>query len=192
MSTELKRRPRSRRSARAVQEREVTFTLEHDSDGVSEGDGRNLEGYAAVFNSPTQIDDAPGSYTEVIKPGAFTHTIRNGKPPLMFNHGRHPLIGTMPIGTTEELREDSRGLFVRARLFDNWMVGPLAQAIREEAVSGMSFRFEVPKGKDTWTTENGQQKRIVREVKLHELGPVVFPAYADAQAALRTPGPASR
>lgn len=106
-----------------------------------------------MFNSPTKIDDYLGQYTEVIKPGAFKRALQ-GRTPLMFNHGRHPLIGTMPIGTIEQLREDDRGLFVRARLFDNWLIDPLAQAIREEAVSGMSFRFEVPQGKDQWTTEN--------------------------------------
>jgi HK97 family phage prohead protease len=76
----------------------------------------------------------------------------------MFNHGHHPVIGSMPIGSIEELREDTRGLFVRARLFDNWMIEPLTQAIREKAVSGMSFGFEVPEGKETWSKDKSSAR----------------------------------
>src|SRR5262249_47452291 len=163
---------------------QAAFTLER-ANGNGSGDGFTLEGYAAVFNSPTEIDDMLGSYTEVIKNGAFTKTLRGGYPPLMFNHGRHPLIGPMPIRSFEELREDKRGLYLRARLFDNWLIDPLRDAIREGTVTGASFRFEVPQGGDTWLTLNGRQKRTVNEVKLLELGPVVFPAYPDAKVALR-------
>jgi hypothetical protein len=51
-------------------------------------------------------------------------------PILMFEHGRHPMIGTMPIGAFEELREDNHGLYVRARLFENFLVGPLRDALQ--------------------------------------------------------------
>jgi phage head maturation protease len=33
----------------------------------------------------------------------------------------------------------------------------------------------------------GQEQRTIHEVKLYELGPVVFPAYADAIAGVRSP-----
>jgi HK97 family phage prohead protease len=164
-------------------EREAVFTLERD-----DGDGRTLEGYAAVFNSPADIDDLLGTYTEVIKPGAFKRTLEHRTPPLLFNHGRHPLIGNMPIGAIQDIREDDRGLYFRARMFDNWLIEPLTEAIREQAVKGMSFRFEVPKGAESWNRNGAKHVRSVREVVLHELGPVVFPAYADATAALRSLG----
>jgi HK97 family phage prohead protease len=164
-------------------DREAAFTLER-----TDGDGRTLEGYAAVFNSPAEVEDMLGVYTEVILPGAFAQTLRGGPPPLLFNHGRHPLIGNMPIGSIQEIREDERGLFFSARMFDNWLIEPLTEAIREQAVKGMSFRFEVPKGKESWNRTGAKHIRSVREVKLHELGPVVFPAYSDATAALRSLG----
>jgi HK97 family phage prohead protease len=167
-----------------VFEREAAFTLERD-----DGDGRTLEGYAAVFNSPADIDDLLGTYTEVIKPGAFKRTLEHRpSPPLLFNHGRHPLIGNMPIGAVEEIREDDRGLYFRARMFDNWLIEPLTEAIRERAVKGMSFRFEVAKGGESWNRNGAKHVRSVREVVLHEIGPVVYPAYADATAALRSLG----
>jgi HK97 family phage prohead protease len=165
---------------------EVPFTLTRD-DG-EDGDGLTLTGYAAVFNSVTHIEDQDGIYDEVIRPGAFKRTLdHNPRPPLMFEHGRHPLIGKMPIGAIRQLTEDPRGLFVRARLFDNWMIEPVRDAIREEAIPGMSFRFEIPRGGASMTPDrNGTRLRSIREAKLYELGPVVFPAYADTTLALRS------
>lgn len=167
-------------STDGLHSRSVAFQLRDAGDG----DGRTLEGYAAVFNSPTMISDYLGEYEETIAPGAFKRTLQAKTPILMFEHGKHPLIGSMPIGSISELREDDRGLFVRARLFDNWMINPLRDAINDRAVDGMSFRFSVPEGKETWTRDRSQ--RTVREVKLYELGPVVFPAYADTTLALRS------
>lgn len=166
---------------------EVPFALERAAG--DEGDGRTLEGYAAVFNSPSPIQDQLGDYDEVILPGAFARTIKARTPVLMFNHGKNPLWQNMPIGKIEELREDPRGLFVRAKLTDNWLIDPIRDAIRDEAIEGMSFRFEVPSGKATEERQaNGRTLRSIREVKLYELGPVTFPAYNDTSVAVRSLG----
>lgn len=165
--------------------RSLPFTFTRDADAP--GDGLTLEGYAAVFNSATRISDHLGDYDEMIVPGAFKQTLRAKTPVLMFEHGQHPLYGSLPIGAISELEEDPTGLFLRARLFDTWLNDPLASAIRDKALNGMSFRFSVPPGKDSWEKQrNGGQLRTIREVKLYELGPVVFPAYADTTLALRS------
>lgn len=163
---------------------EFSFDLVRAADG---GDGLTLSGYAAVFNSPTRIDSWEGEFDEVIAPGAFKRTIRSGTPVMQFDHGNHPLIGSLPIANIKRLREDARGLYVEANVFDNWMTQPLRDAIREQAISGMSFRFSVVK--DDWQPgagKNDPQLRTLREVKLYELGPVVFPAYAETSVALRS------
>jgi HK97 family phage prohead protease len=152
-----------------------------------DGDGLTLEGYAAVFNSPTRIDSWEGKFDETIAPGAFKKALRERTPVLMFNHGQHPLIGDMPLGAIKSAREDSQGLHVVARLSDNWLIQPVRDAIREGAVSGMSFRFSVVK--DDWaqpTRKGGVPQRTLREVKVPELGPVVFPAYADTSVGVRS------
>lgn len=160
---------------------EVPFELR----SVEAGDGLTLEGYAAVFNSPTTIRDSLGEFTETIAAGAFKHTIRNSRPVMQFDHGQHPLIGSLPIASIRGLKEDARGLHVIARVFDNWLTEPLRDAIREQAVRGMSFRFSVVK--DTWDDANPDlPTRTLNEVKLYELGPVVHPAYADTTVALRS------
>jgi HK97 family phage prohead protease len=147
------------------------------------GDGRTLEGYAAVFNTPTRIRDMQGDFDETILPGAFKRSLSERTPILQWDHGKDPRVGTVPIGAIQDLTEDSRGLHVRARLFDNTVVEPVRQAIEAQAVRGMSFRFGVPEGGDEWPTRD---KRNVRDADVHELGPVAFPAYDTTSVTVRS------
>lgn len=163
-------------------DREFDFT---PSSG-DENDGLNFEGYAAVFNQPARIEDERGQYDEVISPGAFNKTIRGSKPLFMFNHGKHPLWADLPIGRITELREDPRGLYVQARMLGHDFFAPLREAIREKAIPGMSFRFEAIKS-DWEMRGRGQPRlRVLKEVRVPELGPVIAPAYTDATMALRS------
>lgn len=168
-----------------AREQDFPFTLTRDG----ESDGQTFSGYAAVFNSPTRIRDEDGEYDEVIAPGAFAKTIRERKPVLMFDHGKHPVVGQMPLGRITTLREDARGLYVEARLSDNWIVQPVRDAIRDQAIEGMSFRFE-PK-KQVWSGKPSARcrygdLRTHNEVAMPECGPVVFPAYRDTTASVRS------
>ena len=150
-------------------------------------DGLTMSGYAAVFGSITRIDSWEGRFDEQLSRGAFAQGIRSGKTPvLMFDHGKHPQIGPMPIGKITEMREDSKGLWVEARLFNNDLVKPVRDAIDGEAITGMSFRFSVPKGKETWDRSTDVPLRTIHEVNCAELGPVVFPAYTDTTVGVRS------
>lgn len=155
----------------------------------SEGDdGLTLAGYAAVFNSPTRITgESPPLFDEVLSPGAFARTINAADRVVMqYDHGQHPMIGPMPLGKITTLREDKRGLYVEARLTDNWLINPVRDAIANDAISGMSFRFAVPKGGDVWDRSGAVPLRTVNEVRLYELGPVTFPAYDDTSVMVRS------
>ena len=162
--------------------RQVDFLVSRD-----DGDGLTLEGYAAVFNSPTRINSWEGRFDEVIAPGAFKRTIDRKGPKnirLQFNHGQDTMFGELPIGAIEELREDSRGLYVKAKLHDNWFVQPIRDAIASGSVSGMSFRFAVHA--ESWDTDGDVDLRTIREVELFEVGPVVWPAYPDTAVGVRS------
>lgn len=153
---------------------------------ADDGDGFTLEGYAAVFDTPTRIDSWEGRFDERIAPGAFTRTINAKRPVLQFDHGRDVATGSVPIGAIEELREDERGLFVRARLHNNARVEPIRQAIASGAIDGMSFRFRVTQ--EDWNESKALDApiRTIREVDLFELGPVVFPAYDATSVGVRS------
>ena len=149
------------------------------------GDGLTLEGYAAVFNEWTDIDSWEGTFRERIAPGAFRRTLGQRTPILQFDHGTHPLIGSLPLGVFTSIKEDEHGLRVKARLSDNWLVQPIRDAIRDGAITGMSFRFRVVK--DQWTKGRDKMaERTITEVALYEAGPVVFPAYEQTTVGVRS------
>ncbi|KZF08477.1 hypothetical protein A2J03_21140 [Rhodococcus sp. EPR-157] len=175
-------------------ERSVSFR----STNTDENDGRTLEGYGAVFNQLTEITGWEGRFKEQIAPGAFKKTLAERIPIVQWDHGRDSRVGSVPIASIEELKEDSQGLFIRARLHDNAVVEPVRQAIESGAVSGMSFKFVVladiwrdAKGKVVGPDrlesliDTGTLTRTIKEVKLAELGPVAFPAYAGTSVGVR-------
>jgi HK97 family phage prohead protease len=137
-----------------------------------------------VFGEWTEIHDRSGAFMEQIAPGAFKRTIGQRMPVLQFDHGAHPLIGSIPLGRITSIIEDSHGLRVKARLSDNWLVEPVRDAIRDGAVSGMSFRFRVVS--DQWEQRDGADYRTITEVELYEVGPVVFPAYEATTVGVRS------
>lgn len=161
--------------------RSAAFELRADAAG---GDGFTLEGYGAVFGTPTRIDSWEGLFDETIARGAFAKTISERKPVLQFDHGRDAATGSVPIGSIAELREDSKGLFVQARMHDNARVEPIRQAIASGAIDGMSFRFRVIR--EEWDESGDIPMRTINEVELFELGPVVFPAYESTSVGVRS------
>lgn len=183
--------------------RSVPFTLVRQGD-AGEGDGRTFEGYGAVFNSPTRIDSWEGTFDELIAPGAFRKSLRERTPKFQFDHGHHPLIGSVPIGVIEDIREDDNGLFVSARLGQHIIIDLIREAVATGAIDGMSFRFSVvrdewrdaegkvvkPEDVDEalWTGDRGVLVRTLKEVKVAEVGPVVWPAYSDTTASVRSAG----
>jgi HK97 family phage prohead protease len=150
-------------------------------------DGLTLQGYAAVFNEWTNIDSWEGTFRERIAPGAFKRTLGQRMPVLQFDHGSHPLIGSIPLGRITSITEDDHGLKVKARLSDNWLVEPVRDAIRDGAINGMSFRFSVPANGDKVVRgKDGVLERTINEIALYEVGPVVFPAYEQTSVGVRS------
>lgn len=191
------------------------FKVRAAADG-DEGDGLTLDGYAAVFNRETVIDSWEGRFREKIAPGAMKKSFRENPPRVQFDHGSHPLIGSIPIGSVESIREEvdpdlapEGGAHIIARLADNWLIEPVRDAIASGAVDGMSFRFGVVS--DVWHTADGTQIkdqreledllyrtwsedlpedelpiRTLKEVRVPEVGPVVWPAYSDTSVGVRS------
>jgi HK97 family phage prohead protease len=159
--------------------RQLDFAVEQNSDGLT------LDGYGAVFNQWTEIEDQYGLYRERIAAGAFKRTLGMRMPILQFDHGSHPLIGSIPLGRITSLVEDAHGLRVKARLSDNWLVQPVRDAIRDGGITGMSFRFRII-DEDWARAVDGMEERTINEVELYEVGPVVFPAYEQTSVGVRS------
>jgi HK97 family phage prohead protease len=175
---------------RQVLTRQVSF-LRRDDGAGTDSDGHTLVGLAVPFNSPTRIDSwFEGTFDEQFARGAFKRSLGMRTPKLQFEHGTHPLFGSLPIGEFRSLTETKRGLEVEARIFDAELFAPLREAIASEAIDGMSIRFRPlkmdvtdPDGRD----DGGDvELRTVTEAELVELGPVIFPAYAQTEVDLRS------
>jgi HK97 family phage prohead protease len=184
--------------------RAVNFEpLPEEERASQQSDGRTLEGYAAVFDADTEINSWEGHFKERIVRGAFRKTLKERTPVLQFDHGHDSRFGNLPIGSFEKIVEDKHGLRVQARLFDH--AEPIRQAIEAGAVTGMSFRFKVVR--DSWADDKGNPitdrnelmeklysakkgdkplQRTIKEVKLMEAGPVVFPAYPQTTVGVRS------
>lgn len=187
--------------------RSVPFTLIRAT-GDAGGDGLTLEGYGLIFDAVTEIDSWEGTFEEVIARGATRKSLRERTPRIQFDHGRHPLIGSIPIGRITEIGEDDRGLHVVARLTDNWLIQPVRDAISDETVDGMSFRFSIIR--EEWRDAAGKLikaedvdkalwypslldyeivaplRRTLKEIKIPEVGPVVWPAYEQTSVGVRS------
>lgn len=170
----------------------------------SSDDGLNLSGHALVFGQWTHIRSWEGEFEESVRRGATKKTFEERTPVIQFEHGRHPLIGSIPIASFNDSSpsEDDKGVDVQARMVDNWLMLPVRDAIANGTVNGMSFRFEVIR--DRWTDRTGKElspvevdkllwqpgnrgplRRELIEIKIPELGPVVFAAYQGTDVSVR-------
>lgn len=175
---------------------------------LTDDDGFNISGYAAVFHSPATIREAGTTFLETISPGAFRKTLqeRGTRVAMQWNHGKDPKVGQLPIGAWTDLQEDQYGLRVQGRLLRTPEGDAVRQAIEAGAVSKMSFSFEVVqenwRDRATGKTLSGDAiwralgnsssarepsvKREIKAVKLMEAGPVLFPAYGATSVGVRS------
>jgi HK97 family phage prohead protease len=154
-------------------------------------EGRTLVGYAAVFDTPTEINSWEGHFVERIAPGAFKRTLNNNsdRVKVLLNHGQGH-IGDLPLGSPSVMREDGHGLYVEVPLSDtDYNREQIVPLLRDGALDGMSFRFSVPAGGDVWDESGDIPVRTINELKLFEFGPVTFPAYPESTADVRNMDP---
>ncbi len=153
-----------------------------------DGELGTLVGYAAVFDTDTEIDSMwEGHFLERIAPGAFKKTLRENRDAIrvLYDHGFDPSIGNKPLGKPATMEEDTRGLFVEVPLDDTSYNRDLAASIRSGAIDGMSFRFSVKKEEWEDGEDGALDVRTLKEVRLFEFGPVTFPAYEATSAGVR-------
>lgn len=155
------------------------------------GDGRTVEAYAAVFNTPTEIRDQHGHYNEVIARTAFNRTLSHGidRVGVFYNHAMtmHGTpaegVGSVPIGSPVDIRADAKGLRTVTRFNRSDMADAVLEAIRNGDITGYSFRGGIYKSNPAKVPKprGGKLPTVTRtELGLVEYGPTPRPAYADA------------
>ena len=132
-------------------------------------DGMVFEGYAAVFDSPSE----PLPFTEKIQRGAFSRSLKTRNDvKLLWNHDSGQVLASTRAKTLS-LVEDDRGLKVVASLPNTSLGRDTAELLRRGDVDSMSFGFSVIK--DSWNAEGNE--RTLNAVRLHEVSIVAWPAY---------------
>lgn len=161
----------------------------------SGGDGRTVEAYAAVFDSPTEVHDQDGHYSEVINRAAFNKTIsdRGTRFGVLFNHGM-TVWGTpaerysLPIGTPVEVKADTRGLLTVTRYNKTPQADEVLEAINSGGITAYSFSGTFIRSDPMRSPRGGHRpaaagtlRTVTRhEVAMREYGPATFAAYPDA------------
>jgi HK97 family phage prohead protease len=161
------------------------------------GDGRTVEAYATVFDTPAEIRDGQGHYMEAIDKTAFNKTLADHgtafRVGVFYNHGMN-LYGqpsdrySMPVGTPIDIRADGRGLLTVTRYNETPQGDEVLEVIRSGGMAGYSFTGKMirsnplrpPRGGYRAGGDGTLQTVIRHELGLEEYGPTPMPAYSQA------------
>jgi phage head maturation protease len=164
-------------------------------------DGRIVEAYLAVFNTPAEIHDQDGDYKEELDPVVFNRAISDARPQgsrtswrvgVFYNHGL-TIMGTpsdrhsMPVAVPMDIKTDGRGVRATDKYHRSQFCDEIVEGLESGAIPGYSFsgRFRrsnplIPRG--GFRPDRAGNLPTVRRMEstLREYGPTPFPAYADA------------
>lgn len=154
-----------------------------------------LRGYTAVFDSWSEPLGFFEDFREKIATGAFAKTIGESDIRALFNHEPSNIFGRSKgaAGGTLSLGEDSTGLeFEVDELPDSTLGRDLVAMVERGDVDGCSFGFRTVQ--DAWDYEVSPEDkaegieayRTLVEVRLFDVGPVVYPAYPETTAEVRS------
>ncbi|HFD1717832.1 TPA: HK97 family phage prohead protease [Enterococcus faecium] len=133
-----------------------------------------IEGYFAVFNQETELWS--GAFEE-ISPEAFNGSLSNDIRALT-NHETTLVLGRNKSGTLK-LSVDSRGLWGQITINENDSDAlNLYERVKRGDVDQCSFGFNILNEETDWR-EDGTVKWLLKEIDLHEVSVVTFPAYED-------------
>lgn len=144
-----------------------------------------IEGYAAVFNSPS---DNLGYFVETIRAGAFDGADFS-LCKSVWNHNDDIVLGSMS-GNTLKLEVTERGLFYSTTPPNTQYIrDTVIEVMRRGDVDKSSFRFIVAEDGDEWRYDAASDtvyRSITKIESVIDVSPVTFPAYNVANSALRS------
>jgi HK97 family phage prohead protease len=144
-------------------------------------DGSWVEGYAAVFESPTVLYEFDGvQYKETIERSAFDSAdLRD----VILNYNHDGKVVARTRNKTLQLAVDDRGLFVRARLDGTEEGRRLFEEIQGGYLDKMSFAFSIAEEEFDKQSRTRSIKKIQR---LYDVSVVSLPAYDDTSISARS------
>jgi Escherichia/Staphylococcus phage prohead protease len=155
---------------------------------ASKGDKPQIGGYAAVFNTETDL----GYVREKIAPGAFKNAIQEGQDvKCLFNHDPNKVLGRTKNGTLR-LSEDNTGLKYDCDIDKSTSVGKDVHAhISRGDIDQCSFGFVV-RDEEVNYDNDGIPHRTIKQADLFDVSPVTYPAYPTTSVEARSNAEALR
>ena len=136
---------------------------------ATEDDGMIVEGYAAVFDTVTDL----GWMKEVIDRHAFDNADMSDIV-MKYNHEDSVLPMARTRGGSLQFNVDDHGLKIRAKLPNTSVNRDIYTLIKEGVLSKMSFAFTVKAEKNDYDTDT---RRILEFDKIFDVSVVDVPAY---------------
>ena len=155
---------------------------------TNDEDGHTVEGYAAIFNSKTNISDL---FDEQIDSRAFDECDFDDAC-LLVNHDTSRLALARcrrnTTNSTLQLSIDSKGLKIKANLDveNNTEAKNLYSAIKRGDIDGMSFMFIVEDCEWDGLDKDMPLRTITKISKVYEVSAVNFPAYSNTEIYARS------
>lgn len=141
------------------------------------GDGRTVEAYAAMFDTPYEVQDQHGHYMEVIERSAFNRTLSHGlsRTVCLYNHGmdlrgKPDALASVPLGTPLEIRPDGRGLLTITRYNKSALADSVLEAVRAGDIRSQSFRGGIYRSSPGGRLPRQRPGDPLPTVTRHELG----------------------
>jgi len=141
---------------------------------------RVVEGYFALYESETEL--WAGSY-EIISKGAFDNTLTKNDIRALWNHNTQYVLGRNKNGSLQ-LKADDKGLFATIKLPNTQYAEDLYQLVSRGDIDQASFGFNIIDEELEELASGGYRWRI-KEIDLHEISVVTFPAYENTTVQAR-------
>lgn len=156
-------------------------------------DGRTVEGYAIVFNSPSCLmyDKRSGEYfVEYISPEAVDEgLIQRSDVKALYNHAKDKLLARSRNGEGSlRLTLDEKGLKYCFEAPDTVTGQEVVELLRRGDLCASSFAFidEEDKRESVYNTEKRYYERTIKHISgLYDVSVVSDPAYAATSASVR-------
>jgi HK97 family phage prohead protease len=154
----------------------TSFKITRDEETPEE---RVVEGYFALYESETEL--FAGSY-EIISKGAFDNTL-NKDVRALWNHNTQYVLGRSKNGSLT-LKADDKGLFGTIKLPNTQYANDLYELVSRGDIDQASFGFNIIDEELEELASGGYRWRI-KEIDLHEISVVTFPAYENTTVQAR-------
>lgn len=148
-------------------------------------ESRTIEGYAIVFNSPSED---LGGFIEIIERSAVDEdTLKRSDILVKLNHNSDKILARSKKGKGNlQLTIDDNGLYYRFEAPHTVYGEECLEQVRNGVIDSSSFCFTIAKGGERWERKGNTVYRYISKIdKLYDVSPVYTPAYENTTCSKR-------